>query len=67
MADYISKTVDYDDWMLHPSISPQIDNFWGPHTVDRIANMHNRQIEHFNCRFWTPETEVIDTLTGKMD
>ena len=23
VADYISKTVDYDDWMLHPSILPK--------------------------------------------
>ena len=35
----------------------------GAHTVDRFANMLNRQVERFNSRFWTPETEAVDTFT----
>ena len=45
VADYISKSVDYDDWMLHPSIFTQLDYLWGPHSIDRFANSHNRQVE----------------------
>ena len=30
VADYISKIVDYDDWMLHPNIFTQLDYLWGP-------------------------------------
>ena len=62
-SHYISKTVHYDDWMLHPVIFAQLDSLWGPHSVDRFANLHNRQIERFNSRFWTPETEAVDTFT----
>ena len=65
LITYISKTVDYDDWMLLPSIFAQLDYFWGPHSIDsdRLANSHNRQIEQFNSRFWTPDTEAVDTFT----
>ena len=28
--------------------------------VDRFANVNNRQLEHFNFRFWDPETEAVD-------
>ena len=62
VADYISKTVDYDDWMLHPAIFAQLDSLWGPHSIDRFANPHNRQVERFNSRFWVPETEAVDTF-----
>ena len=56
LADYISKLRDYDDWMVHPIIFQQIDQLWGPHTVDRFANTHNAQLERFNLRFWNPGT-----------
>lgn len=38
VADYISKIVDYDDWMLHPDVFAHLNHIWGPHTVDRFAN-----------------------------
>ena len=41
----------------------QLDLMWGPHTVDRFANVNNRQLEHFNSRFWDPKTEVVDAFT----
>ena len=63
LADYISKLRDYDDWMVHPIIFQQIDQLWGPHTVDRFANTHNAQLERFNSRFWNPGTEAVDTFT----
>ena len=43
-ADYISRLVDYDDWMLNPEIFNMLDANWGPHTVDRFANMFNHQL-----------------------
>ena len=49
--------------MLHPVIFTQLDSLWGPHSVDRFANFHNRQTEHFNSRFWVPEMEVVDIFT----
>ena len=43
-ADYWSKVVDNDDWMLNPVHFRQLDILWGPHTVDRFAS-HNS----FSC------------------
>ena len=36
LADYWSKVIDYDDWMVHPAVFAQLDLMWGPHTVDRL-------------------------------
>ena len=41
----------------------RLDLIWGPHTVDRFANVNNRQLERFNSRFWDPETEAVDAFT----
>ena len=37
-ADYLSRIIDLDDWMLNPYIFSQQDAIWGPHTVDRFAS-----------------------------
>ena len=62
-ADYLSKSVDYDDWMLNPEVFQDLDTRWGPHTVDRFADMYNCQLERFNSRYWSPGTEGVDTFT----
>ena len=49
--------------MVHPMILHQLDLLWGPHTVDRFANVNNRQLEYFDSRFWDPETEAVDAFT----
>ena len=40
-ADFISRIVDYDDWQLCPRIFHQLDDMWGPHTIDRFASCYN--------------------------
>ena len=62
-ADYVSKIVDYDDWMLDPAIFQQLEACWGPHTIDRFATEHNSQINRFDSRFWCPFSEAMDTFT----
>ena len=62
-ADYLSKSVDCDDWMLNPEVFQELDARWGPHTVDRFADVYNCQLERFNSRYWNPGTEVVDTFT----
>ena len=42
------QIIDYDDWMLDPVVSAKLDNEWGSHSIDRFADVHNRQLEHFN-------------------
>ena len=63
LADYYSRVVEYDDYMLHPVLFQWLDNIWGPHTVDRFANPVNAKIERFNSRFWNPGTDAIDAFT----
>ena len=62
-ADYLSKLVDYDDWMLNPTVFKELDSRWGPHTIDRFADVHNHQLARFNSRYWYPGTEAVDTFT----
>lgn len=62
-ADFISRIEDYDDWMLDPKEFASIDNLWGPHTIDRFADVYNRQTDRFNSRFWNPESEAVDAFT----
>ena len=41
LADYVSRIVDYDDWMFNPEVFETLDVMWGPHTVDRFAYSAN--------------------------
>ena len=36
-ADYLSRLVDHDDWMVNPHIFQWIDSVWGPDTIDTFA------------------------------
>ena len=47
-ADYLSRLCDSDDWMLNPDVFHELDARWGPHTVDRFADLQNCQIQRFN-------------------
>ena len=62
-ADFISTIEDFDDWKLDPKEFAKINNLWGPHSIDRFADVYNRQTERFNSRFWNPESEAVDAFT----
>ena len=62
-ADFLSRIIDVDDWMLNPVVFGQLDAIWGPHTVDRFACYENTQLPRFNSRCWNPGTEAVDTFT----
>ena len=51
LADYLSRLVDYDDWMLNPEVFNIIDMAWGPHDADGFVNSVNNQLVRFNSRF----------------
>ena len=63
MADYCSRIIDYDDWMLDPELFSMLDELWGLHTIDRFANVDNTQTEQFNSRFWCLGSEAVDAFT----
>ena len=62
-ADYLSRIVDHDDWMLNPVVFQELHVMWGPHTIDRFADVHTRQLERFNSLYWNPWSEAVDAFT----
>ena len=38
-ADFESKLTDYDDWVVSERLFLYLDLEWGPHTIDRFANI----------------------------
>ena len=62
-ADFISRLVDHDDWRLNPAVFRELDRKWGPHSIDRFADMHNHQVQRFNSRYWNPGSEAVDAFT----
>ena len=63
LADYISKLWDYDDWSIDPVVFRWWDSLWGPHTVDRMASMHNCILPRYNSKFHEPFAEAVDCFT----
>ena len=48
LADYLSRIVDPDDWMLSPDLFKLIANMWDPFDVDRMACSYNSHLPRFN-------------------
>ena len=36
-ADLLSRFVDKDDWSMNSEVFHDLDDKWGPHTIDRFA------------------------------
>lgn len=49
--------------MLNPEVFAKLNAKFGPHIVDRFADVHNKQLDRFNSRFWSPGTEAVDSFT----
>ena len=63
LADYLSRLVDPDDWMLNPSLFQFLSQMWGPFDIDRMACHLNCQLARFNSKFWCPGTEAVDCFS----
>ena len=61
-ADEISRIFDYDDWGVSQNFFQFIDDMFGPHTVDRFADLNNKKIEIFSSKFYTPYTSGVDAF-----
>ena len=57
---YLSRIVDFDDWLLNPTVFLMLDNVWSPHT---FTSHYNAQLSHFISRFACPQTEAVDAFT----
>ena len=61
-ADWLSRIASPYDWKLHPVLFRNLNEMWGPHTVDRFAALHNCQIPRYNSMFMDPQMEAVDAL-----
>ena len=59
-ADGLSRQSTQDEWSLHPRLFQYLDSIWGPHTMDRFANMGNHLIARYNSRFLDPLCSGVD-------
>lgn len=62
-ADYWSRVIETDDWMLNPIHFRELDALWGPHTVDRFASFNSKQLPRFCSRWLCPGCEGVDAFT----
>ena len=53
-ADWISKHLDKDDYMLNPNIFAVAVILWGPHTIDHFSSFKTRQVPRFCSRWLNP-------------
>ena len=61
-ADAISRIVDFDHCGVSFEFFSLVENIWGPHSVDRFANSHNRKLPKFFSHFWNPDSEEVDAF-----
>jgi hypothetical protein len=61
-ADYLSRLSTQYEWTLHPRLFQYIQRRWGPHTIDRFANMGNHVLPKYNSRFMDPLCSGVDAL-----
>ena len=62
-ADYLSKTVDADDWRLQSDIFDKFNRLWGPFTIDMFASSHSTQLSRFASRYYCPGATFVDAFT----
>jgi hypothetical protein len=63
-ADFLSRIIDIDDWGTTVDFFQLLDSLWGPHTVDRFANMNNTKLLRLNSLYWNPGSIAVDAFTS---
>ena len=63
-ADSLSRMLPQStySWSLHPRIYEQIEAAYGPHTIDRFADITNHRCPAYNSLFYDPLTQGVDAL-----
>ena len=61
-ADYLSRCLDSDDWLVSVNVFSMLSSKWGPYSVDRFASHLNAKCLRFNSRWWVPGCEAVDAM-----
>ena len=62
-ADYLSKIIDKNDWMVSLHLFYTLEQRWGPHTIDRMASSTNAILSRYNSKFYDPQAEACNCFT----
>ena len=66
-ANFLSRTIDFDDYTIHDDVFRMLQCEWGPRTVDGFACSYNAKVSRYNSRFYQPGTEAVNTFTQNWD
>lgn len=63
-ADYASRIVNIDtEWELNDNSFKEINNKFGPFSIDLFASRLNKKCKRFCSRFPNPDATTVDALT----
>ena len=63
-ADYLSKIVDNDDWIVKDCYFRAVTSLWGPFSVDCFASSISRKVRRFYSKYFNPDSLGVDSLTS---
>jgi len=65
LADYLSHVIEmlHHHYGLQRQLFRDLDDRWGPHTIDRFATVRNRQVPRFNSQYFHPESGWTDAFS----
>ena len=61
-ADYLSKIVDFDDWIVKDCYFHGVNSYWGPCSVDCFTSYKNHKTSCFYSKFFNPGSLGVDSL-----
>ena len=61
-ADYLSKIVDYDDWIVKDCYFHAVTSVWGPCSVDCFASYKNCKVPRFFSKYFNPDSLGVDSI-----
>ena len=62
-ADFISRLIDTDDWIISEELFHTLNDLWGPYSIDCFACYYNTKLPRFFSRFWNPDTSGVDAFS----
>ena len=62
-AGFISKLLDYDDWIVKNSTFKFLTKKWATMNVNRFASYKNSKSSRFNSKYLCPSTEALNAFS----
>ena len=62
-ADTVSKTIDYDDWIIKKEFFNFLKSLWGELSIDLFADNKNAKCQRFCSKYYCPGTFRVDAFS----